>query len=66
MVGATGTPLIKVTANRERNTVAVRAIPVIDPAHFDAELIDRAWYLTEAQDLVDKVLGTQQGAKQLS
>jgi hypothetical protein len=66
VVGATGTPLIQVTTHRERSTVAARAIPVIDPARIAPELIDREWYRLEAQDLVDKVLGTHQGAKQLS
>ena len=66
IVGASGTPLVQVTANRERSTVAARAIPVADPARFDPALIDREWYLSQAQELVDKVLGTALGAKQLS
>ena len=32
----------------------------------EIERIDRAWYVAEAQALVDRVLGTNQGAKQLS
>jgi len=49
-----------------RSTVAANAIPVADPARIDAGIIDRAWYVGEAQALVDRVLATASGGKQMS
>lgn len=66
VVGRGGTPIVQSTAARVTATVATRAIPVPDPAAVAPALIDRAWYATEAQELVDKVLGTVGGARQTS
>lgn len=65
VVGRSGTPLVQIT-NRGQTTVAAHALPVPDPATFDLGAIDRSWYVRAAQDLVDQVLGTAGGARQLS
>jgi hypothetical protein len=66
VIGRGGTPLVQFTGGRPAATIAQRAVRVVDPARIDVGIIDRSWYAAEAQDLVDKVLGTDQGAKQLS
>lgn len=66
VVGRGGQPLVQCTGGRTTATVAARAILVPDPARIDATVIDRAWYAAEAQELVDKVLGTINGSRQLS
>jgi hypothetical protein len=66
VVGRDGRPIVQAGSGRERSTVAAQAILVPDPGQVDPGRIDRAWYAAEAQDLVDRVLGTVQGAKQLS
>ncbi len=66
VVGRGGEPIVQSTGHRETSTVATQAIPVWDPARVDLAVIDRGWYLSEARDLVDRVLGTTHGAKQLS
>ncbi len=66
IVGRGGRPLVQSSDARATSTIAARAVPVIDPAGVALEVIDRSWYAAEAQDLVDKVLGTVQGSKQLS
>jgi len=66
VVGRSGEPLVQLAEGRGRSTVAAKAIPLSDPATCDLTLIDRAWYVAEAQALVDRVLGTEQGTQQLS
>lgn len=66
VVGRTGEPIRQVVDGRARATVAARAIPLPDPAACDLALIDRGWYVAEAQALVDRVLGTEQGMRQTS
>ncbi len=66
VVGSTGQPIVQETDARTHSTVAKHAIPVDDPALVDLALVDRAWYVSEAQDLVDRVMGTIQGSRQLS
>lgn len=66
VVGRGGAPIVQLADGRGRSTVAARAIPVDDPAALDLGLIDRAWYVAEAQALVDRVLGTDQGTRQTS
>jgi hypothetical protein len=65
VVAVSGRPLIQVTDHRDASTVERSAQLVRDPATFDLRRVDRAWYLREAQDLADQVLGTQAGARQL-
>lgn len=60
-----GQPLIQITRERHRTTVAAKAILVPDPNTIALAAIDRDWYINEAQNLVDRVLGTDGGAKQL-
>lgn len=66
VVGPTGEPIVQMAEGRARSTVAARAILVDDPAQVDVGVVDRAWYVAEAQALVDRVLGTTQGTRQLS
>ncbi len=66
VVGRRGDTIVQTAGGRTRSTVAARAIPLDDPAGFDATRIDQAWYVAEAQALVDRVLGTDQGMKQES
>ena len=66
VVGKTGEPIVQIADGRTRSTVAARAIPVDDPALVDAGLVDRSWYVAEAQALVDRVLGTDHGTRQMS
>jgi len=67
VVGRRGTALVQVAEDGHvRSTVAANAIPVADPARIDAGIIDRAWYVGEAQALVDRVLATASGGKQMS
>ncbi len=66
VVGRGGEPIVQLDGGRIRSTVAAHAIAVVDPAAVDAGRIDRAWYVAEAQALVDRVLGTAQGTRQLS
>ena len=66
MVGRSGSAIRQTTNARTSSTVAARAIPVVVPALVDLGLVDRGWYVAEAQALVDRVLGTHQGAKQMS
>jgi hypothetical protein len=67
VVGRRGTALVQVAEDGHvRSTVAANAIPVVDPARIDAAQIDRAWYVGEAQALVDRVLATSSGGKQMS
>jgi hypothetical protein len=66
VVGRRGEPIVQLAAGRTRSTVAAHALPLDDPAGFDTTQIDRAWYVAEAQALVDRVQGTDQGMKQES
>ncbi len=66
VVGRGGRPITRHSDGRSPSTVAASAIPVADPAAIDQALIDRAWYAAEAQALVDRVLGTSAGTRQLS
>jgi len=66
MVAKNGTPLTQSTAQRVSSTVAAHAWIVIDPAQCSLHELDRGWYIHAAQDLVDQVLGTYAGAKQLT
>jgi hypothetical protein len=66
VVGRGGQPLVQSTEARTASTIASRAVLVIDPGSVPMEVIDRSWYVAEAQDLVDKVQGMVCGAKQLS
>lgn len=66
VVGRGGAPLTQATAGRGTSTVAAHAIPLDDPQRLDPARIDRTWYVREAEALVDRVLGTRGGAKQLS
>ena len=66
VVGQTGLPIIQEKGSLIHSTVAKHAIPVDDPAQVDLALVDRSWYVAEAQDLVDRVMGTIQGSRQLS
>jgi hypothetical protein len=51
---------------RSQVTVAANAILLPDPQVVTSGVIDRAWYAREVQDLVDRVLGTAQGTRQMS
>lgn len=66
VVGRSGAPIVQLADGRSRSTVAARAILVDDPAQVDVAQVDRAWYVTEAQALIDRVLGTHQGTRQTS
>jgi hypothetical protein len=66
VVGTSGQAIVQVTDARAHSTVAKHAIPVEDPAQVSLGLVDRSWYVSEAQDLVDRVMGTIQGSRQLS
>ncbi len=66
VIGRGGRALVQSTDARTTSTIAARAVLVADPGRVPMAVIDRPWYAAEAQDLVDKVLGTVQGAKQLS
>lgn len=61
-----GQALVQITKERQRSTVAAKAILVPDPDAIPLTTVDRDWYIAEAQHLVDRVLGTDGGAKQLS
>jgi len=66
VVGRSGKPLVQLDAGRIRSTVAAQAIPIEDPAGAEIGSVDRTWYVTEAQALADRVLGTDHGTKQTS
>jgi hypothetical protein len=66
VVGRGGRPIVQSSAGRERSTVAARAVLVDDPAAIDSAVLDRAWYVAEAQAIIDRVAGTRQGSRQLS
>jgi hypothetical protein len=66
VVGRGGTPIVQVADGRARVTVAARAIPLADPAACNPTAIDRDWYVAEATALIDRVMGTEQGMRQLS
>ena len=61
-----GKPLIQSTAQRESATIAAHAQLVLDPATCSLADLDRGWYIHAAQDIIDQVLGTNAGAKQLT
>ncbi len=66
VVGRSGQPIVQLADGKSRSTVAAHAVPLDDPAACDVSVIDRAWYVAEAQALVDRVLGTEQGMRQTS
>ena len=61
-----GKALIQSTAHRESATVAAHALLVVDPANCSLADLNREWYLQGAQEVIDQVLGTHAGAKQLT
>lgn len=66
VVGRGGEPIVQMNAGRVRSTVAASAIPLDDPARVGIGQVDRGWYVAEAQALADRVLGTENGCRQLS
>jgi hypothetical protein len=66
VVGRGGRSIVQSADGRSQVTVAANAILLPDPQAVAPEAIDRAWYAREVQDLVDRVLGTAQGTRQMS
>lgn len=66
IVVKTGKSLTQSTAQREHATVAARAQLVDDPTTCTMDDLDRNWYIHVAQELVDQVLGTNAGSRQLT
>ena len=61
-----GMPLTQTTGQRQCTMVAAHAQLVDNPGTFSLNELDRGWYIMAAQEVLDVVLGTSGGAKQLT
>ena len=66
IVDQKGKPLTQTTAHRQGAMIAAQARLVDDPGACSLQDLDRQWYVHAAQEIIDVVLDTKRGAKQLT